>query len=273
VRNISHSNGDHGFDVRESDGTRLISNTSYGNQNDGFSIEGNSANAVLRNNIGVNNGVLTGGNDLWVDETSTLGFSANYDVWHNTGAGTAHKIEYNGVEYDSVTAFRNATGHEQQGSGNDPRFANAGAGDFHPGLGGSALDNAIASTTGFQALDFFGLAPVDIASAANAGSGTPNFADRGAVELQRVDAPPTARISLSTHVARMRQQVTANASASRDDIGIRNYHFDFGDGSVVTQTSAIARHAYTRRGIFRIRVTVTDTAGQTSTASDLVLVF
>ena len=52
-----------------------------------------------------------------------------------------------------------------------------------------------------------------------------------------------------------------------------NYRFDFGDGFVVTQTSAIARHAYTRRGIFRIRVTVTDTAGQTSTASDLVLIF
>ena len=61
------------------------------------------------------------------------------------------------------------------------------------------------------------------------------------------------------------------------DIGtpaaLRQAEADFGDGFVVTQTSAIARHAYTRRGIFRIRVTVTDTAGQTSTASDLVLVF
>jgi len=273
VRNISDANGDHGFDVRESDATRMISNTSYANVNDGFSIEGNSTGTVLRNNIGVNNGVLTGGNDLWVDVGSTLGFSANYDVWFNSGNGTAHKIEYNGVEYDSVTAFRNATGHEQQGSGSDPRLANPGAGNFRPGVGGSALDNANAATTGFQALDFFGIAPVDIAGTSNTGTGTPNYADRGAVELPRVDAAPTARLSVNPQFARMGQQITANASQSRDDVGIASYRFDFGDGFVVTQTSPIARHGYTRRGLFTVRVTVTDTAGQTASATSAVLIF
>jgi parallel beta-helix repeat protein len=272
VRNISDANGDHGFDVRQSDGTRLVSNTAYGNANDGFSIESNSTNTVLRNNIGMNNGLLTGGNDLWVDPTSTLGFSANYDVWFNSGS-TAHKIEYNGVEYDTVSAFRNATGHEQQGSGNDPRLTNPGAGDFTPRTGGSALDNANAATTGFQAADFFGRMPVDIAGVSNTGTGTPNYADRGAVELPRVDTAPTARISISPQAARTGQQVTLNASASRDDVGIASYRFELGDGRVVVQTSPILRSTYTRRGLFFPRVTVTDTAGQTSSASNVVLIF
>jgi parallel beta-helix repeat protein len=273
VRNISDANGDHGFDVRESDGTRLVSNTAYGNVNDGFSIEGNSRNTVLRNNIGVDNGVLTGGNDLWVDQTSTLGFSANYDVWFNSGGGTAHKIEYNGVEYDTVTAFRNATGHEQQGSGNDPRLTNPGAANFAPRTGGSAIDNANAATTGFQAADFFGRAPVDISGVSNTGTGTPNYADRGAVELPRVDASPTARLSISPQAARVGQQVTLNAGASRDDVGIVSYRFELGDGRVVVQASPTLRTSYTRRGLFFPRVTVTDTAGQTSSASTVVLIF
>jgi parallel beta-helix repeat protein len=272
VRNISDANGDHGFDVRESDGTRLVSNTAYGNVNDGFSIEGNSRNTVLRNNIGVNNGLLTGGNDLWVDETSTLGFSANYDVWFNSGS-TAHKIEYNGVEYETVTAFRNATGHEQQGSGSDPRLTNPGAGNFTPRTGGSAIDNANAATTGFQAADFFGRMPVDIAGTSNTGTGTPNYADRGAVELPRPDAAPTARLAVSPQAARTGQQVTLDASASRDDVGIASYRFELGDGRVVVQTSPILRTSYTRRGLFFPRVTVTDTAGQTSSASGVVLIF
>jgi hypothetical protein len=273
VRNISDANGDHGFDVREADDTVLVSNTAYGNVNDGFSVEGNSAGTKVFDNIGVNNGVLTGGNDLWVAVGSTSGFASNYNVWFNSGGGTAHKIEYDGVEYDTVAAFRAATGHELQGSGSDPRLANPAAGNFTPGLGGSAIDNANAAAAGFQALDFFGAAPVDIASAPNTGAGVPNYADRGAVELQRVDLAPAARLALSTHLARTRQTVTANGSASRDDVGIVNYRFDFGDGTVISGPNAIARHAYRRRGFYVVRLTVTDTAGQSATAADWVLIY
>ena len=213
VRNISYANGDHGFDMRESDGTRLISNTSYGNQNDGFSVEGNSANTMLaqqhrRRTTASSPAATTSG---WTRRRRSA--SRPTTTCGRTRARHGPQDRVQRRRYDTVTAFRNATGHELHGSGIDPRFANAGAGDFHPGLGGSAIDAANAATTGFQALDFYGLPPVDIASASNAGAGMPNFADRGALELQRVDAPPTARISLSTRLARMGQQVTANASA------------------------------------------------------------
>jgi hypothetical protein len=269
VRNISHSNGDHGFDVRESDGTVLTSNTSYGNTNDGFSIEGNSSNTTLRNNIGVNNGVFTGGNDLWVDTGSTLGFTANYNVWHNTGSGTAHKIEYDGVEYDTVTAFRAATGHELQGSGSDPQLANPGAGDFMPGIA-SATDNADATAPGFQALDFFGQAPIDMATVPNTGAGVPNFADRGAIE--RRDAAPKARLDVFPRRVSRFFPVVASAIGSSDDDRIVSYRFDFGDGTVINGTSALAVHAYRARGTFNVRLTVTDSAGQTATAQQPVQV-
>jgi hypothetical protein len=94
-RATSAENGD-GFDNRESDGTWLISNTAYGNQNDGFSIEGNVVGITLANNIGANNGVLAGGNNLFVDESSTAGFAADYDVWWN-GRGRARQIKFANV--------------------------------------------------------------------------------------------------------------------------------------------------------------------------------
>jgi parallel beta-helix repeat protein len=273
VRNIADANGDHGFDVRESDGTRLVSNTAYGNANDGFSIEGSSTNTVLRNNIAANNGLLTGGNDLYVRGDSLVGFSANYDVFWNAPGSDSVMIKYDDVGYDTVTAFRNATGHEGQGSGSDPRLTDPGAGDFTPRAGGSAIDNANAATTGFQAADFFGRAPADIAGVSNTGAGTPNYADRGAVELPRVDAAPTARLAISPQAARRGQQVTLNASASRDDVGIASYRFHLGDGRIVTQASPILRTTYTRRGLFFPRVVVTDGAGQTSSATNVVLIY
>jgi len=270
VRNISHSNGDHGFDIRESDGTLLVSNTAYGNTNDGFSVEGNSTNTALANNVGVDNGVLTGGNDLWVDVGSTTGFTADYDVWHNTGAGTAHKIEYDGVEYDTVAAFRAATGHEQQGSDADPLLADPAAGDFEPGLGGSAIDSANAAAAGFQAPDFFGQTPIDIATVANTGAGVPTFADRGAVE--RRDAPPSARLTVSPRRASIGQLVQASGAGSTDDDAVVSYRFDFGDGTVITQASPVASHAYASRGNFKVRLTVTDSAGQTASKQQPVQV-
>ena len=69
------------------------------------------------------------------------------------------------------------------------------------------------------------------------------------------------------------QQVTLNAGGSRDDVRIVSYRFELGDGRVVTQTSPTLRTTYTRRGLFRPRVTVTDTAGQTASATSAVLVF
>jgi hypothetical protein len=269
VRNISYANGDHGFDIRESDGNRLVSNTAWANANDGYSVEGNVTNAYLRNNIASDNGLMTNGNNLYVDTTSTVGFSSDYDVFHRS-ASSGSTIQYNGVDYTTVAAFLAATGNESHGSGGSPNFANPNAGDFHP-TSGAALDSADAGAVGFQALDFDGRAPIDLASVPNTGAGSPNYADRGA--LERGDTKPHAKLRVTPLIARVRQLVTANASGSTDDAGIKSYRFEWGDGSVLTQAGPIATHAYTRRGIYLVRVKVTDGGGQSDIAYGLVLVF
>ena len=194
VRNISYANQDHGYDIRQCDVPRLVSNTAWANVNDGFSIEDNVTNAYLRNNIGSDNGLLTNGNDMWVDTSSAGGFSSDYNVFHRSSA-TGNTIEFNGAAYASVAAFAAATGNEANGSGGNPNFANPGAGDFHPGLG-PALDSADAGASGFALLDFDGLPPMDLAGVPNTGAGVPNYADRGA--LERVDRAPITLAGFTT---------------------------------------------------------------------------
>ena len=267
LRNLSYANGDHGFDIRENDGTRVVSNTAHGNFNDGFSIEGAVANVSLRNNIAAENGIFNGGNELWVDATSTVGFSSDYDVFfHSTGINT---VEYGGAVYATVNAFRLATGNEAHGSGANPNFANAGADDFHPGSG-PAIDSADAGAPSFEPLDLDGIAPIDQAAVADTGAGVPAYADRGALEAR--DGAPVARLSLTPKRVQIGQAVVADASTSTDDVGIVSYRFEWDDGTATTQAGPVATHAYTARGVKHVRLTVTDGAGQTSTVQQVVQV-
>jgi len=266
VRNLSYANGDHGFDIRENDGTRLVSNTSAGNFNDGFSIEGNVTNATLRNNVAAENGIFNGGNELWVDLNSTTGFSSDYDVfYHSTGINT---VEYGGGVYPTVASFMAATGHETHGSGANPNFVNAGADDYHPGPG-PALDAADASASGFEPLDLDGLPPIDL-PIADTGAGVPTFADRGALEA--VDAAPNAKLKVTPKKTQIGLLVTADASRSSDDIGIVSYSFQWGDGTTTTQSAPIATHTYASKGVKHVRLTVTDGAGQTDRQQKVVQV-
>jgi hypothetical protein len=269
VRNISYANQDHGYDIRQCDGPRLVSNTAWANVNDGFSIEDNVTNATLRNNIGSDNGLLTNGNDLWVDTTSAVGFNSDYDLFYRSST-SGNTIEFNGGLYASVSAFAAATGNEAHGSGANPNLVNPGSGDFHPGLG-PAIDSADASASGFAALDFGGLAAIDLAGVPNTGTGVPNYADRGA--LERRDAAPVARLTLTPKKAKIGQLVTANGSASSDDVGIVSYRFTWGDGTPDTlQAGPVATHTFTRKGNFKVRLTVTDGAGQTGSQQQVVQV-
>jgi hypothetical protein len=267
VRNVSWGNGDHGFDIRECDGTRLVSNTAWANVNDGFSIEDNVSNAYLRNNVASDNGLLTNGNDLWVDPTSTAGFSADYDVFHRSIAG-GNSIDYAGLEFTNVADFALATGHETHGSSANPNFVAPDGGDFHPGLG-PAIDSADASASGFEALDFDGRPPSDLAGVPDTGAGVPTYADRGA--LERLDTAPVASLRITPKPANVGQLVTADGSASSDDGGIVSYRFAWGDGTADTvQPGPIATHVFTRKGNFKVRLTVTDGTGQTSTVQTAV---
>jgi parallel beta-helix repeat protein len=87
------------------------------------------------------------------------------------------------------------------------------------------------------------------------------------------DQPPSAALTVSPASGPAPLSVTADASASSDTDAtpIDNYTFDFGDGSVVgPQASAFASHVYQAAGSYTVTVTVTDTAGLSSTATAAV---
>lgn len=261
VRNLSYQNLDHGFDIRQCDGARVVSNTAANNTNDGFSIEDNVTNTYLRNNIAAENGIFTGGNELWVDATSAVGFSSDYDVFFRSSAPNT-TIEFNGVAYSSLALFAAATGNEAHGSGANPAFTNPAADNYHPGAG-PALDAADASASGFELLDLDNLPPLDLPGIVDTGAGVPSYADRGALEA--VDAAPVARVRLRPRNPRVGRPMTADASASTDDFGIVSYRFVWGDGTSQTQATPIATHTYTTAGDKTFRLTVTDALGHSHT--------
>jgi hypothetical protein len=57
------------------------------------------------------------------------------------------------------------------------------------------------------------------------------------------------------------ENITFDASGSRDDHGIASFSWDFGDDGVEDTTSAIVTHAYAEAGTYNITVTLEDVAG------------
>ena len=84
---------------------------------------------------------------------------------------------------------------------------------------------------------------------------------------------PVAAVTVSPLSGAAPLAVTADASASTDPVAISTYTFDFGDGTVVgPQSGATASHTYTAGGNYTLRVTVTDAAGASSSASRAVAI-
>jgi parallel beta-helix repeat protein len=90
------------------------------------------------------------------------------------------------------------------------------------------------------------------------------------------DAPPVAALNVTPSSGAVNLVVTANASGSTDNDAtpIASYTFDFGDGTAVVgpQAGATAPHTYRQGGTFTVQVTVKDTAGGSSTATQTVTV-
>jgi parallel beta-helix repeat protein len=87
--------------------------------------------------------------------------------------------------------------------------------------------------------------------------------------------PPTARLVVTPATGTAPLDVSADASTSTDPDGdIAAYRFDFGDGSPVIgpQSEATATHTYATPGTYPITVTVTDSEGRTSQATEQVTV-
>jgi parallel beta-helix repeat protein len=278
VRNVSYANGDHGLDTLGSVGVRYLSNTVHGNRTDGISIEGLSTGATLRDNIAVDNGLPTGNPDLYVEQSSMTGLTADRDLLWNSAWVPAVRIGL--TRYRTVADFTAGTGLETAGLGVDPHFVDAASHDYRLSTNSAAIDAADATASGFDPVDQTGTAAVDDPNVPDTGTGTPTYADLGALERAPrsgdvAENPPHAALVLSMNAGQVPPgvHVTADASGSSDADahGIASYTFDFGDGSTVgPQPNATATHTYVASGAHVVTVTVADTAGQSDTAHQTV---
>lgn len=93
------------------------------------------------------------------------------------------------------------------------------------------------------------------------------FKTAGSVPPPSDTTNPVAALSVSSG-GEAPVEVTADASASRDNVAVASYAFNWGDGATTpTQTGATATHTYTSAGSYTVVVTVKDAAGNSSTAS------
>ncbi|MEV4654733.1 PKD domain-containing protein [Micromonospora sp. NPDC049301] len=130
------------------------------------------------------------------------------------------------------------------------------------------IDSANSAAPGFQALDRSGTPRMDDPAVSNTGAGPITYADRGAVETIR---PPVASFGVSMDLGA--RSVKLDASASTPGLHpIESYRFEFGDGSGVTQSTAVASHTYANPGTYSVSVKVTGTDGRTDTSSQQVSV-
>jgi parallel beta-helix repeat protein len=181
--NVTWNNGDHGIDVKGSNGVRVIANTVYSNVDSGIEIV-SSTGALLGNNVSVDNGInspRTSGN-IRVDATSTQTISLNSDLVYLRTSGVM--IDWAGAKYSSLAAFQAATGREPRGIQADPRFQLPGAADFHLLAGSPAIDSADSGASGQPTTDADGNGRVDDPATPNTGVGPRTFDDRGAYEFQ-----------------------------------------------------------------------------------------
>jgi parallel beta-helix repeat protein len=94
---------------------------------------------------------------------------------------------------------------------------------------------------------------------------TAGLSSTATAQVTVTDAPPTAR--LAVQVSGLTVTADASTSTDGDATPIASYRFDFGDGSptVGPQASGTATHTYQGGDHYFVTVTVTDTAGLSST--------
>ncbi|HZX05365.1 PKD domain-containing protein [Kribbella sp.] len=105
---------------------------------------------------------------------------------------------------------------------------------------------------------------------------TGGLTSRATVQVKILaDLPPTAVLTLNKTTIKSKQSVQVDAAKSTDvdKTPIATYTFSCGNGTTKPpQTSATTSCTYSSIGLYTVKVTVTDTIGQSSTATKTVLV-
>ena len=243
----------HGVHNSGGTGTAITNNTIKDRCRDGIRVDGASSGVSVQNNVLITNGFF---DQSYCDAA----FLDGVEIGVYGGAVGKTVVDYNNAHHynnDSpqiyawntpmgLAAFRAASGQA--------------AHDRETGQARDNIDSANSAAPGYPTLDRAGWPRVDDPAVANTGAGSVTFADRGAVEAVRAPV-----VSFDVALNLQARSVTVDASASTPGlIPIASYEFSFGDGSVVTQTSPIASHTYTKPDRYLVNVTVTGADGRST---------
>ncbi len=213
--NRSWANGDHGYDHLGATGVAHIHDLAYGNWLDGFSFEGNAPGGRLHNSISVDNGIVAGGHDLWVDAESYAGFVSDHNLFWNSTSQPIIRIE--SATYATLAAFQSATGLDLHSVQSDPRFAGAATGDFTPLSGSPALDAADSGVPSWPATDAMGHVRFDVVDEPDTGAGPVAYADLGPIEAVIVAPADQAPVVLSPGTIRVVRGGTVSFRVTASD--------------------------------------------------------
>jgi len=187
--NRSWNNGDHGYDHLNAAGTIHVNDLAFGNYKDGFSIEGVSPNARLTNCIAIENGLTSDEFDLWVNDSSAVGFVSDYNIFWNSTAQPPFKFIT--TKYTTLAGYQAASGQDAHSTQADPRFANGPTGDFRLLAGSPGIDAANSGVPNWPATDAVGTTRKDDLWTPNHGTGPIGYADIGPLEfVPLTDLPP-----------------------------------------------------------------------------------
>jgi len=281
TNNIAYNNGDHGIEALNVANDNVTANTVYRNCAAGISVEGTSSKFTIEDNIAVDNAVYPAykgiscsrrAGNIGVYDSATSGTTIASNLVNLTTPGVEYA--WGTTTYTTLAAFQNGSGQGTRDIEADPKFANAASWDLHVTEGSPAIDSADSGAPGAQPNDADWTARVDDPNLPNTGLGSRTYDDRGAYEFQPAAMGPTASLLLSSASGSLPLAVLADAfDSAAGSTAISSYTFDFGDGTVLgPQSRANAEHVYTTAGTFTVKLTVTDSAGKSASATDTVTV-
>ncbi|MGN9774912.1 right-handed parallel beta-helix repeat-containing protein [Micromonospora sp. H33] len=249
-----------GIHVAGGTGTAISNNTVQNRCRNGIRVDGSPTRVSVQNNVIFDNGP-----------------NNNPSLCTPAVADTVAVGVYGDAVQDTVVDYNNT--HHSQPAGyawNSPPISLA---DFRTASGQGVhdivtkdwlrqIDSANSAAPGFAATEMFGSHRVDDPAVANTGAGPIPFADRGPQEhLHNADPVPRLSVSIEPGTG----VVTLDASASKPGWApIVSYRFDFGDGTVVTQSGPVVRHRYEKYGTYYLEVVARDAAGRAGLNTGLV---
>jgi len=259
ANNDVRSGTGHGIHNQGASETAIANNLVAYNCGNGIRVDGASVGVSVQNNVVDTNGVST------AIGCATVPAADGQIAVHDAAAGQT-VVDYNNT-YDinaslrygwkggalSLAEFRTASGQA--------------ANDRESRATVDTIDSANSAAPGYPATDREGVARVDDFGFANTGAGPVPYADRGPREVVRTVYPHVeARLDLGA------RSVTLDASVPSGVAGtITSYEFAFGDGTVVTQESAVATHRYASYGTRSVTVRVRNSDGQWSGGKTLTI--